>query len=122
MGVARGGIVFPLAELGVDAHDLVAAVFGADIAKLEPPPGDFDTRNSRDVVVKRIGDVLAILGGGLDWALLSKHEPATGALWDALRRPQVFVAFCRYDSGGSHGFGVFEEGQRVRSLLHTPDS
>jgi immunity protein 49 of polymorphic toxin system len=122
MGTAQGGIIFAMAEPDCSTWDLVADLFGPDFVALEQRPRDFDTRHPGDILVQRMGDVWAILGGGLDWPLLSESEPETGAIWAALRRPQHFLAFCRYDSGGSYGFALFEQGRRVRTLLHTPDS
>jgi hypothetical protein len=112
MGTAQGGIIFAMAEPDCSTWDLVADLFGPDFVALEQRPRDFDTRHPGDILVQHMGDVWAILGGGLDWPLLSESEPETGAIWAALRRPQHFLAFCRYDSGGSHGFALFEQGRR----------
>lgn len=122
MGTAQGGIIFGVTEPDCSAVDLVAALYGPDFTELGSRPRDFDTRHPGDILVQRMGDVWAISGGGLEWPLLSGSECDTGAIWEALQRPQEFLAFCRYDSGGSYGFALFEQGRRVRSLLHTPGS
>lgn len=120
MGIAQAGIAFRISASIEDQAAFMAAVFGETATETPLPVSErFDIRNHSDVMVQTFGDVCFISNDDLAWPLLRRVDADATALHAALGRPDLMVAFCHYDAGGSHGYAVFEHGRRRRTRLQT---
>lgn len=84
-----------------------------------PVSARFDIRNHSDVMVQTFGEVCFISNDDLAWPLIRNDARDAVRLHAALGTPDLLLAFCHYDSGGSHGYAVFEHGKRTRTRLQT---
>jgi hypothetical protein len=120
MGIAQAGIAFRISASLEDPGHFMAAVFGEPATQTPLPVSErFDIRNHSDVMVQTFGDVCFISNDDLAWPLLRRVDANATKLHAALGHPELMVAFCHYDAGGSHGYAVFEHGQRRRTRLQT---
>jgi hypothetical protein len=95
-------------------------VLGEPATEIPLPVSEhFDIRNHSDVMVQVFGEVCFISNDDLAWPLLRNGERDLGRLHAALGSPGLLMAFCHYDSSGSHGYAVFEHGRRIRTRLQT---
>jgi hypothetical protein len=123
MGIAQAGIAFRISASVGDLERFMGAVFGEPATEIPlPVSARFDIRNHSDVMVQSFGDVCFISNDDLAWPLIRNGERDLGHLHAALGSPELLMAFCHYDSGGSHGYAVFEHGRRTRTRLQTNDS
>ena len=120
MGIAQAGIAFRISASVDDMEDFMGAVFDERATEIPlPVSARFDIRNHSDVMVQTFGEVCFISNDDLAWPLIRNSERDVGRLHAALGSPELLVAFCHYDSGGSHGYAVFEHGRRARTRLQT---
>jgi hypothetical protein len=122
MGIALAGVAFrPVLQIESPAA-FVAQLFGQDVVQIEPPDrGEFDIRRRGDVMVEFFGDVCFIFSHDLVWEILSNPSAIADSMVSTLGTPDLLLAFCHYDSGGSHGYAFFEHGIRTRTRLQTTD-
>ncbi|SEF07782.1 hypothetical protein SAMN02787142_7529 [Burkholderia sp. WP9] len=122
MGIALAGVVFRTALRNDSAHVLVSRIFDRMAQQLEAPDSEgFDIRSSRDVMVQFFGSVCFVFSGDLVWELLVKPSREAEPLISATDSPDLLLAFCNYESGGSFGYAFFERGLRTRTRLQTTD-
>jgi hypothetical protein len=122
MGIAQAGIAFRISDSVTDLGPFMAAVFGEPATEIPLPVSvRFDIRNHSDVMVQTFGEVCFISNDDLAWPLIRNKQRDVAALHAALGAPDLLMAFCHYDSGGSHGYAVFEHGRRTRTRLQTCD-
>jgi hypothetical protein len=122
MGIAQAGIAFRISASVDDMEGFMGAVFDEQATEIPLPVSvRFDIRNHSDVMVQTFGEVCFISNDDLAWPLIRNSERDIGRLHAALGSPELLMAFCHYDSGGSHGYAVFEHGRRVRTRLQTSD-
>ena len=120
MGIAQAGIAFRISDSVMDLEAFLTQVFEERATETPLPVSErFDIRNHSDVMVQTFGDVCFISNDDLAWPLIRRPEADASRLHAALARPELLVAFCHYDVGGSHGYAVFERGQRRRTRLQT---
>ena len=120
MGIAQAGIAFRVSDSVEDLEAFVTSVFGEPATEIPlPVSARFDIRNHSDVMVQSFGDVCFISNDDLAWPLIRDTGRDIARLHAALGAPGLLVAFCHYDSGGSHGYAVFENGRRTRTRLQT---
>ncbi len=120
MGIAQAGIAFRISQSIDDLEGFVTSVFGERATETPLPVSErFDIRNHSDVMVQSFGDVCFISNDDLAWPLIRRTEADAGRLHAALGRPELLMAFCHYDVGGSHGYAIFENGVRRRTRLQT---
>jgi hypothetical protein len=120
MGIAQAGIAFRSEVSFPDMQGWMAAVFGEPATEIPLPVSTrFDIRNHSDVMVQTFGEVCFISNDDLAWPLIRDGAADASRLHAALGAPSLLVAFCHYDSGGSHGYAVFEHGRRTRTRLQT---
>ena len=123
MGIAQAGIAFSISESIADMEAWMGAVFAEQATEIPlPVSARFDIRNHSDVMVQTFGEVCFISNDDLAWPLIKdvRDEAAdVRRLHAALGAPELLVAFCHYDSGGSHGYAVFENGRHTRTRLQT---
>jgi hypothetical protein len=114
MGIAQAGIAFRISASIADIGAWMGGVFGEQATEIPlPVSARFDIRNHSDVMLQAFGD------DDLAWPLIKDGAPDIARLHAALGAPQLLVAFCHYDSGGSHGYAVFENGKRTRTRLQS---
>ncbi len=122
MGIAQAGIAFRVSDAVDDLAAFMSAVFAEPATEIALPVSSrFDIRNHSDVMVQTFGEVCFISNDDLAWPLIRDGAADATRLHAALGAPDLLVAFCHYDSGGSHGYAVFERGRRVRTRLQTSD-
>ena len=120
MGIAQAGIAFRISESVEDLEGYIGSVFDERATEIPLPVSvRFDIRNHSDVMVQTFGEVCFISNDDLAWPLIRNSERDVGRLHAALGSPDLLVAFCHYDTGGSHGYAVFEHGRRTRTRLQT---
>ena len=120
MGIAQAGIAFRISASVEDLEGYIGSVFDERATEIPLPVSvRFDIRNHSDVMVQTFGEVCFISNDDLAWPLIRNSERDIGRLHAALGSPELLVAFCHYDSGGSHGYAVFEQGRRTRTRLQT---
>jgi hypothetical protein len=120
MGIAQAGIAFRVSASVEDMEAFMSAVFDEAATEIPlPVSARFDIRNHSDVMVQTFGEVCFISNDDLAWPLIRDGAADVTRLHAALGAPDLLVAFCHYDSGGSHGYAVFEHGRRTRTRLHT---
>jgi hypothetical protein len=118
MGIAQAGIAFRSSDSVSDLAAWMSAVFGEPATEIPlPVSARFDIRNHSDVMVQTFGEVCFISNDDLAWPLIRNDGADAGRLHAALGAPDLLMAFCHYDSGGSHGYAVFEHGRRTRTRL-----
>ena len=120
MGIAQAGIAFRISTSVDDLEGFMGAVFDEQATEIPLPVSvRFDIRNHSDVMVQTFGEVCFISNDDLAWPLIRNSERDIGRLHAALGSPELLMAFCHYDSGGSHGYAIFENGRRSRTRLQT---
>jgi len=120
MGIAQAGIAFRCTESVSDMAAWMGRVFAEQAAEIPLPVSvRFDIRNHSDVMVQTFGEVCFISNDDLAWPLIRNDAADVTRLHAALGAPELLMAFCHYDSGGSHGYAVFEHGRRTRTRLQT---
>ena len=120
MGIAQAGIAFRISASVDDMEGFMGAVFDERATEIPLPVSvRFDIRNHSDVMVQTFGEVCFISNDDLAWPLIRNSGRDAGRLHAALGSPELLVAFCNYDGGGSHGYAVFENGRRTRTRLQT---
>jgi hypothetical protein len=118
MGIAQAGIAFRSSDSVADMAAWMAGVFGEPATEIPlPVSARFDIRNHSDVMVQAFGEVCFISNDDLAWPLIRNDAASVARLHAALGAPGLLMAFCHYDSGGSHGYAVFEHGRRTRTRL-----
>jgi hypothetical protein len=111
MGIAQAGIAFRVSESVQDLGAFITTAFGEPATEIAlPVSARFDIRNHSDVMVQNFGEVCFISNDDLAWPLIRDAGRAVAPLHAALGAPDLLLAFCHYDSGGSHGYAVFEQG------------
>ena len=120
MGIVQAGLAFSLAEPAADLGALVARLTGeTPVAIHRPNWGDFDIRRPGDVMVQVFGNACFVCNGKIAAPLMEHPERDATASYEALGRPDFFMAFYCLDSGGTYGYALFEHGVRVRSRLQS---
>ena len=120
MGIAQAGIAFRASTATEDLEAWLTSVFAEPATEIPlPVSARFDIRNHSDVMVQTFGEVCFISNDDLAWPLIKDATTDVARLHAALGAPELLVAFCHYDSGGSHGYAVFEHGRRTRTRLQT---
>lgn len=120
MGIAQAGIAFRNEVSVADVEAWLGAVFAEQATEIPlPVSARFDIRNHSDVMLQTFGEVCFISNDDLAWPLIKDGAADVTRLHAALGAPELLVAFCHYDSGGSHGYAVFENGKRTRTRLQT---
>jgi hypothetical protein len=120
MGIAQAGIAFRITEPIDDPEALMSLVFNEPACEIASPvAARFDIRNHSDVMMQRFGDVCFVCNDDLAWPLLKDVHADARRLHSVLGHPDLLVAFCHYDLGGSHGYAIFEGGERTRTRLQT---
>ena len=122
MGIAQAGIAFRISESVSDLEGYMSSVFGEPATEIPlPVSARFDIRNHSDVMVQTFGEVCFISNDDLAWPLIRNEQRDASQLHAALGQPDLLMAFCHYDRGGSHGYAIFENGRRTRTRLQTSD-
>ena len=120
MGIAQAGIAFLASASTEDMEAWLTSIFAEPATEIPlPVSARFDIRNHSDVMVQTFGEVCFISNDDLAWPLIKDATTDVARLHAALGAPGLLVAFCHYDSGGSHGYAVFEHGRRTRTRLQT---
>ena len=120
MGIAQAGIAFRCTESVSDMAAWMGRVFAEQAAEIPLPVSvRFDIRNHSDVMVQTFGEVCFVSNDDLAWPLIRNDAADVTRLHAALGAPELLMAFCHYDSGGSHGYAVFEHGRRIRTRLQS---
>ena len=120
MGIAQAGIAFRTSDSVADPAAWMSAVCGERATEIPLPVSSrFDIRNHSDVMVQSFGEVCFISNDDLAWPLIRDDALEVSRLHAALGAPDLLMAFCHYDSGGSHGYAIFEHGRRTRTRLQT---
>ena len=123
MGIAQAGIAFKSNLKGKDLQNLIETLFEDKVNEIEHPNfREFDVRNKNDIMVEIFGSSYFISNHDIAWDLLAKEDINPSKVYASLGSPELFVVFCRYDTGGSYGYGFFENGKRTRSRLQTVGS
>lgn len=120
MGVATAGIAFKSSISSKDLTKLVEKLVKTRVVEiLHPNFREFDVRNKSDIMVSVFEDSYFIDNHDLTWDLLGEKETDISELYFNLGSPELIIAYCQYESGGSFGYAFFEKGVKTRSRLQT---
>jgi len=120
MGIAQAGIAFKSNKKIENVRSLVSTLCGEKANQIEHPNhGQFDIRRHTDVMVQIFRDSCFICNNDLVWNFLENPRSDLGHIYRALGKPESFLLFCHYDSGGSYGYSFVEHGVITRSRLQT---
>lgn len=123
MGVAQAGIIVNSKYKKEELHALVELLSNRKLKEIDHPNfSEFDVRNENDFMIEVFGDVYVISNHHLVWNLMSQEVIDSSHIYTSLGCPELFFVFCRYDSGGSYGYAIFENGVRARYRLQTVGS
>ncbi|NGN96142.1 hypothetical protein G5S52_00290 [Grimontia sp. S25] len=116
MGVSLAGIAFRVGHEGTGVENLVESLCQTDVKEIPwPRSNEFDIRNTNDVMVQRFEDVVFVFNGSIvDKLLFDNDQSVAQHIYHAIGEPSEFIAFCNYDSGGSYGFAIVENGDVSR--------
>jgi hypothetical protein len=118
MGIAQAGIAFKATSTINNLSSFVSRLFNENANKIEHPNfGEFDIRSHTDVMVQFFNDSCFICNHDLVWDFLENQEKDITPLYQKLGCPELIVIFCHYDSGGSYGYSIVEQGKRTRTRL-----
>jgi hypothetical protein len=120
MGIAQAGIAFRSTDSVSDMEAWMGRVFAEQATEIPLPVSvRFDIRNHSDVMVQTFGEVCFISNDDLAWPLIRNDAADATRLHAALGAPELLMAFCHYDSGGSHGYAGFVHGRGTRTRLQS---
>lgn len=120
MGIAQAGLVFRTKAPISNYLHLVARLSGETATQIpHPDAAKFDIRNHSDVMVQVFGDVCFVCNNDLVWETLENSNHDVFHMHSAIDSPDLWMAFCHYDSGGSYGYTVVEKGVKTRTRLQT---
>lgn len=123
MGIALAGLVFRNTSPRADIRWLLERLTGEIAVPLEHPRSDqFDIRDHPDVMVQFFGDSCVVCNHDVTWDLIENTATDASGTHAALGSPDLFMAFCCYESGDSYGYALFEHGRRTRTRLQTSDA
>jgi hypothetical protein len=118
MGVAQAGLAFRQKKEIKDFKPFIENVFEMAAAEIDHPDvGNFDIRQSKDVMVQVFGRTVFICSDALVWQHLEYPQSDISDLHERLGLPDSFTMFCNYESGGSYGYAFVDSGVRTRSRL-----
>jgi hypothetical protein len=123
MGIAVGGVIFvPSTALDVSALN---SAFRLNLEQLDDTQvwsmtPKFDPRKQGDFIINRGPKHLCIMNSAVSDDLFFKRDMSCyDRISKAFDASGKIIFFCLYDSGGSHGFAVFENGRLLRQRLYT---
>lgn len=120
MGVAQAGVAFQPRATIEDLPRFVSGLFDEEYVEIAHPNArEFDIRHGGDVMVQNFKGAVFICNGNLAWGHLEDVNSDLLLLHHQLDSPTTFTVFCNYDSGGSYGYALVENGVRKRSRLQT---
>ncbi len=121
MGLSTAGLAFvPNASTLVE-HELVRRAFGSSAIEPSETQTTHDIRMPGNVTVESKDGATFLYNGEIAEKILFDGQSLDPAIFAALGSPATIVIFCHYDSGGSFGYAIVENGITVRSRLHTLD-
>lgn len=124
MGLSTAGLAFkPTSSTPDDEEEMIRRAFGKAFHAVSASEvrGSHDVRVLGNIAVESKNDAIFIYNGEIAERILFKGEAVESTLLSALGTPELAVVFCHYDSGGSFGYVILEDGMRIRSRIHTLD-
>lgn len=122
VGVSQAAIAFRTQQKDFNPQQVVSRLFSKRAEVLEQRPPRFDTRVASEVAVEQYGDIWVISSSALTMPLLENPHYSVSELHEILGSPAMIIPFCQFDSGGTYGYGLIENGVLTRSRLHLFDS
>lgn len=122
MGMATAGLIYHAKDDDISDKEIISFVSGQEpsfIGVTYPIISPkFDPRNHDDFIFAKLDNCKFIFNGPIvDDILFNRKYDLVHRLQERLGRPCELMAFCWYDSGGTHGFASFEKGRLVRQLV-----
>jgi len=115
--VSTAGLIFK-SKTELDINKLIKTLFNIKIHKIEHPDQmDFDVRYIGNIMLERYEDIYVISNDELIWDHLVDINKTPEFLYECLGKPELFIGFCNYPSGGSYGYTVVQNGEKVRTKL-----
>jgi hypothetical protein len=102
-------------------QELVQVVFGSSAIQPSETQKAHDIRVPGNVAVESRNDTTFLYNGEIAGKILFEGQSLDPAVFAALGAPELVVIFCHYDSGGSFGYAIVENGVMGRSRVHTLD-
>lgn len=121
MGIALSGVALRSNMADADIAALVDRLTGQTAVEIarRPMRGEFDIRHPTDVMVLRYAEACLVCNGDIAWPLGADPAHDARPVFEALGRPEVFMAFCNYESADSYGYALFEHGRLTRRRWQT---
>lgn len=120
MGLSTAGLAFRPNASTLDEQALVRMAVGSS---LDPAAAEqvHDIRVPGNVAIESRNGATFIYNGEIAAKILFERRSLEPAVFAALGAPELVVAFCHYDSGGSFGYAIIKDGITVRSRMHTQE-
>lgn len=122
MGVSQAAIAFHRPQADFNPEQVIAQLFNKRVEVLPQRPPRFDAEAADEVVVEQYGDTWVISSAALAIPLLEQPHAITRDLHRSLGSPAMIVPFCQYESGGTYGYALIENGVLTRSRLQNLDN
>lgn len=81
--------------------------------------GRFDTRAPSDVYIAVFENCSILYHSDLINPILFKESDDYKRIYVELGNPKLFILFCCYESGGSYGYAIIQDGIKVRARVQT---
>jgi hypothetical protein len=117
MGLAVAGIVFQRQSGVFDTDKIISSLFSGNFKHLDQLNSEFDTRNDDYVSIEIIGNTCFIYSTLLATPFVFNGSEDISEIYNALEKPELILAYCNFDSGGSYGYVFFEHGKKTRRRL-----
>lgn len=124
MGLSTAGLIFKPTPDTPEEQEMIRRAFGE---ALHPVMGSeaqasHDVRYPDNIAVESTNGATCIYAGAPADQMIFDSKELAPEVFAALGSPAFIVVFCLYDSGGSFGYAIIENGVRVRLRLYSNDT
>jgi hypothetical protein len=114
MDLSTGGFAFKTTSSTPSEVEVIRSVFGDMLVAADHDLKQNGMRLPGDVSVEAACGAFFIVNGEIPQKYLFKPECPSASFFEALGHPHTVIFYCHYDSGGTAGYRIFENGVPVR--------
>lgn len=113
MGLAVCGMVFQRQSGIFEPDKIISTLFGEQFRRLSQPSDSFDIRRDEFISIELIDNTCFVYSSALTNQFVFNQSEDISGIYNALEMPELILAFCHLDSGGSYGYVFFENGKKL---------